>query len=382
MGSTDGKAVLVLEDGTIVEGRAFGARRTVFGELVFTTEMTGYQESLTDPSYEGQLLMFTYPMIGNYGIHPDDSESDRVWARACIVWEECRTPFHPQSRKTLHDFLVEHNTPGMSGVDTRALTIKTRTFGTLKAALSTDGTNPQALLEEVRRMPYPDKLNLVATVSPKNPIVHRRHLEGRLGNPELDPSAGTVALVDCGAKRNIIRSLARDFNVVQVPWNADRTLIESFQPDGIFLSNGPGDPAHPEILQHTVQTMRRLADEYPVMGICLGHQLLSLMYGANTYKLKFGHRGANQPSKEVDSGRVYITSQNHGFSVDSHSLEGTGLRVTQVNANDGTVEGVESTERPVFSVQYHPEACPGPRDTSYLFGRFKDSLSKSPRRKR
>lgn len=382
MGSSDGPAALVLEDGTIVRGRSFGAKKTVFGELVFTTEMTGYQESLTDPSYEGQILMFTYPMIGNYGIQPDDSESDRVWARGCVVWEECRTPFHPQRRTTLNDFLLENDVPGISGVDTRALTIKTRTYGTLKAALSTEGAEPDALLEEVRRMPYPDKLNLVATVSPKAPIPHGSNAEGALGRTALDAKARTVVLVDCGAKRNIMRQLVRRSNVVQVPWNADRKLVESYEPDGIFLSNGPGDPAHPEILAQTVPTLRGLADQYPVMGICLGHQLLALMYGAKTYKLKFGHRGANQPSKDVRTGRVYITSQNHGFSVDTDSLQATGLRVTQVNANDGTVEGLEHRERPVFSVQYHPEACPGPRDTSHLFHRFGQMLAPTPARRR
>lgn len=379
--STD-PARLVLEDGTLLSGRAFGARRTVFGELVFTTEMTGYQESLTDPSYEGQILMFTYPMIGNYGIHPGDNESDRVWARGVAVLEECRTPYHPRGRKNLNDFLKEHDVPALSGIDTRALTIKTRQSGTLKAALTTDGADAESLLDEVRKMPSLDKTNLVATVSPKAPIRHGRNLEGRMGDPAWDPKSKNVVLVDCGAKHNIVRHLVRRFNVVQVPWNADRRLVDSFEPDGIFLSNGPGDPAHPEVVANTVATARSLAADYPFMGICLGHQLTALMFGAKTYKLKFGHRGANQPAKDLATGRVYITSQNHGFAVDAESLDGTGLELTQVNANDQTPEGLRHRELPLFCVQYHPEASPGPRDTSHLFDQFEASMAGPMRRKR
>jgi carbamoyl-phosphate synthase small subunit len=374
-------ATLVLEDGTVLSGRALGAEKTVYGELVFTTEMTGYQESLTDPSYEGQLLMFTYPMIGNYGVHADDHESDRLWARAAIMQEACATPFHPGGRKTIEAFLREQDVPGASGVDTRMLTIKTRQFGALKAALSTDGAEARTLLEEVKRMAPPDRTNLVATVSPKQAIRHGRNAEAHLGGA-WDEKAKTVVLVDCGAKRNIVRNLARRFNVVQVPWNSDRRVIESFQPDGIFLSNGPGDPAHPDLLAHTVKTARSLAEDYPFMGICLGHQLTALMFGAKTYKLKFGHRGANQPAKDVTTGRVFITSQNHGFAVDASSLDGTGLEVTQVNANDNTPEGLRHTELPLFCVQYHPEASPGPRDTSFLFDAFEKNMAGPLRRKR
>lgn len=374
-------STLVLEDGTIRTGSAFGAESTVFGELVFTTEMTGYQESLTDPSYEGQLLMFTYPMIGNYGVHDDHGESDRVWARACVVQEACAVPSHHASKRTLDRFLSDEGIPGIQGIDTRELTIKTRTMGSLRAALSTDGTDAKELLAQVRAMAPPDRSNLVAAVSPPQPIRHGRNDLGQLGLEAFDEGAPNVVLVDCGAKRNIVRSLARRFNVVQVPWDADRRLVESFEPSGIFLSNGPGDPAHPDLMAKTIATARRLADDYPMMGICLGHQLVSLMFGAKTYKLKFGHRGANQPTKELATGRVHITSQNHGFAVDAKTLDGTGLELTEVNANDETPEAVRHTELPIFSAQYHPEACPGPRDTGHLFDRFADNVT-AARRKR
>ncbi|PKK81863.1 MAG: carbamoyl-phosphate synthase small subunit [Thermoplasmata archaeon HGW-Thermoplasmata-2] len=351
-------ALLVLEDGTIVRGNAFGASKTVFGELVFNTGMQGYQESLTDPSYNGQILMPTYPLIGNYGINSEDMESQKIWARGFAVSEWCPEPIHRKSEMTIDEFLKRNSVPGIAGIDTRALTIKTRVFGTMRAALSTDGADPEKLLEKVKKMDYPDTENLVAQVSCKKVIEHPK-VAGRK----------TVALIDCGVKGSIVRHLSSRFNVVQVPYDAPPEKIREFKPGGLFISNGPGNPAHPEILATTVATVRELSQELPTMGICLGHQILSLAFGAKTYKLKFGHRGANQPVKDLHTGRCYITSQNHGFAVDAKTLP-EEIEVSQVNVNDGTVEGMRHKTLPIFSVQYHPEASPGPHDTEWLFDEF------------
>jgi carbamoyl-phosphate synthase small subunit len=365
MSTPGGLARLVLEDGTVVEGRAFGARATKFGELVFNTGMTGYQEALTDPSYHGQILMLTYPLVGNYGILPEANESDQIWPWGLVVREWARHPSHRASKETLHDFLLRFGVPGIEGVDTRALTVKTRSRGVLRACITTEETmSTEEILRRVQSMPFPDKENLVADVSVKDVTP----MKGR--------GDGKVALVDTGVKRNIVRNLQGRFGTVYVvPWNATASDIEALDVDGIFMSNGPGDPAHPDIIRRTLPTLRDVMEKYPTQGICLGHQLLALAYGLKTYKLKFGHRGANQPVKNLETGRVYITSQNHGFAVDPASCPEDVL-ITEVNANDGTVEGLRHRKLPVLSSQYHPEACPGPKDTEFLFDRYKMWLDK------
>jgi carbamoyl-phosphate synthase small subunit len=363
-------ARLVLEDGSIVRGRAFGAEGTAFGELVFNTGMTGYQESLTDPSYAGQVLMLTYPLVGNYGVNADDFESRRIWPRGFVVREACERPSHRKGTRDLDAFLREHGVPGIAGVDTRALTLATRERGTLKAALTTEDRDGQELLAEVRRMPHPDAENLVGKVSVAKPVT----IEGK--------GAGRIVLLDCGAKENIVRCLAEHGSVHRLPWDATAQQVLGYDPDGVFLSNGPGDPAHPAVMRHTVRTLqdlRGLAPQMPTMGICLGHQIMGLSFGARTFKLKFGHRGANQPVKDLGSGRVFITSQNHGYAVDVASAQEHGLTVSQVNGNDGTSEGFRHASLPVRTVQYHPEAHPGPRDTHGLFRDFAAMMAQ-PRR--
>ncbi len=349
------KGILVLEDGTVVEGRPFGARATALGELVFNTNMTGYCEALTDPSYRGQILMMTYPLVGNYGVDPSTFESSEVQVRAFVVHDLCREPQHPRSTMGVDAWLRGEGIPGLEGIDTRALTLRIRERGTLRAAVSTDGTDSQELLETVKGMDFPDRGNLVAEVSCTRPISHAG--DGPLRFP----------LVDCGVKGSIIRLARQHGEVLQVPYDFTAEAIRRWDPDGIVLSNGPGDPAHPAMMATTVRSLAEVAADYPILGICLGHQLLALAFGGATSKLKFGHRGGNHPVKQLSTGRVAITSQNHGFSIAQVPGE---FKATHVSLNDGTTEGMEHRELPILSRQYHPEGAPGPHDSRFLFAHF------------
>ena len=352
------KGYLVLEDGAIFEGKVFGARKEVLGEVVFATGMTGYQESLTDPSYCGQILVSSYPLIGNYGVNAQDRQSSKVQVWGYAVKEACAHPSHRSSEMTIDGLLAHDSVPGIYGIDTRALIRRLRNYGTMRGGIGTG--KPGELLERIRDMKHPEESNLVSMVSTEKILT----FDG--GHDK------TIALFDCGVKSDIVVELRKRFNVFQLPYDTSEQKVRELGPDGIFISNGPGNPAHPDMLSSTVSTLRRLKEDFPMMGICLGHQLLSLMFGAQTYKLKFGHRGINQPVKFDD--RVFITSQNHGFAVDWESAEKAGLEVTVVNLNDGTVEGMRCKELPIFSVQFHPEAHPGPTDTGFLFDRFKAML--------
>ncbi len=364
------KAWLILEDGTVVEGEAFGAAGTAYGELVFNTGMSGYQESLTDPSYNGQVLMFTYPMVGNYGVNPHDWESDKVWPRAVVVREWCRQPSHRDSTKTLHDWLVGEGVPGISGIDTRALTLKTREKGCLRCFVTDDEKQVHDLVARVGSMPSVEADNLAAEASTDHLVRYGRNDAGSLNDDTFEDGAPIVAVLDTGIKRNILRNLARRFNVLHFPWNATPDEIRTHQPDALFLANGPGDPSHPDILAHTVPTIHEMSRELPTFGICYGNQLVSLAYGAKTYKMKFGHRGANVATRDEQTAVVRITSQNHGFAVDGDSVQGTGLRVWERCPNDGTVEALQHESLPIFTTQYHPEASPGPLDSGHFFDAF------------
>ncbi|UCE81267.1 MAG: glutamine-hydrolyzing carbamoyl-phosphate synthase small subunit [Methanobacteriota archaeon] len=348
------KGYLVLEDGTIFEGNSFGAIKDVFGEVVFSTGMTGYQESLTDPSYAGQILASSYPMIGNYGINKRDSQSKKVQVWGYVVNELCDTPSHRLCGATMDEFLHRHDIPGISNIDTRALIRKLRMKGTMKGAITS--SSPDDVLDRIRGMDEPDKENLVARVS--TPSL----------NSYVSGKNHSVVVMDCGVKDGIINELRARFDVHQVPFDYTIEEIRALEPDGVFVTNGPGNPAHQELRETIVATLAKLKDEVPMMGICLGNQLIAIMLGAKTYKLKFGHRGVNQP---VGSGeRVFVTSQNHGFAVDGQSACDAGLEVTFKNLNDDTVEGMRHSELPIFSVQFHPEARPGPQDTTFLFDEF------------
>jgi len=354
MGKT---ARLVLADGAVFEGRSFGAETDAFGEVVFNTSMNGYQEMLTDPSYAGQIVLPTYPLIGNYGINKNDDESDRIQVKGFIVREECPEPSHYQSFETLDAYLKKGGIPGICGLDTRAVTRRLRAAGVMMGVITTLPVE-EALLR-LRQQPVYGSIDFVKQVS--TPDV----FEWDKDNPLA--SLYHVVVFDCGTKRNILRLLrARGCRVTVVPCTTAASAILKLHPDGILLSPGPGDP---ELLDYAVKTVQGLVGKKPMMGICLGNQLIARAFGAKTFKLKFGHRGGNHPVKEFATGRVHITAQNHGYAVDPDTLK-DGLEVTHLNLNDNTVDGLRHMELPIFSIQYHSEDSPGPMDNRYLFDRF------------
>lgn len=348
------KAYLILEDGTVFEGTSIGSSREVISEIVFNTSMTGYLEVLTDPSYAGQAVVMTYPLIGNYGICREDMESRQAWPDGYIVRELSRIPSNFRSGDTIDHFLKEQDIPGISGIDTRALTKILREKGTMNGMITTNGDyDLEEVKEKIRQ--YTVK-GVVLKTSVKKPYV-------------LPGDGKKVALLDCGAKDNIARNLnKRGCEVTVYPADTPAEEILKADPDGIMLSNGPGDPAENVGI---IEEVRKLYESsVPIFAICLGHQLMALATGAKTYKLKYGHRGGNHPVKDLETGRVYITSQNHGYAVDEESLDPSVAVPAFVNVNDKTNEGLKYVGKNIFTVQYHPEACPGPLDSGYLFDRF------------
>lgn len=348
------KAYLILEDGTVFEGTSIGSAREVISEIVFNTSMTGYLEVLTDPSYAGQAVVMTYPLIGNYGICREDMESKRAWPDGYIVRELSRIPSNFRSGDTINHFLEEQDIPGISGIDTRALTKILREKGTMNGMITTNGKYD--LEEAKRRIREYTVTGVVLKTTVKEPFV-------------IPGDGKKVALLDCGAKNNIARSLAqRGCEVTVYPADTPAEEILKTNPDGIMLSNGPGDPAENVKI---IQEVKKLYEsDVPIFAICLGHQLMALATGAKTYKLKYGHRGGNHPVKDLETGRVYITSQNHGYAVDEESLDPKVAVPAFFNVNDRTNEGLTYVGKNIFTVQYHPEACPGPQDSGYLFDRF------------
>lgn len=366
----NGNGILVLEDGRYFRGRSFGADVDAEGEIVFTTTMTGYQEVATDPSFRGQIVCMTYPLIGNYGVNDDDNQSRRPWVSGMVVREYCDSPNYWRSEGTLAGYFKRHGIPAIEGVDTRALTRHIRERGAMRALLCADvgSRTIEELQARAKTAWSPADANVVADVTTTDMRVEGENQ----GRPH-------VVLIDCGVKEHIIESLKRrGVRVTVVPYNVSFAEIVKLKPDGVLTSPGPGDPEQAESAVGTIQSL--IEHEIPYFGVCLGHQLLALAVGAETSKLKFGHRGGNHPVHDLDTGHVYITSQNHGYQVDGSSIPtDRGWKISKVNLNDGSVEGLRHETLPVFSVQYHPEGSPGPQDNQYLFDEFVRMVSEAER---
>jgi len=356
--------ILALEDGKIFKGKSFGGSGERFGEVVFNTSMCGYQEILTDPSYKGQIVAMTYPLIGNYGITHEDAESFQPFVEGFVVKEYSKIASNWRKEESLGDYLKKYNIPGIEGIDTRALTLHIRQAGAMKAVLSTTDLNEQNLVEKAKASAGLIGIDLVKEVTAKKQYVWPH-----------DKSDYKVVVLDCGVKYNILRELVKSgCSPIVVPADTTAEEILKMGPDGVLLSNGPGDPA---AVTYAIANVRKLIGKVPIFGICLGQQMLGLALGGKTYKLKFGHHGANHPVKDLKTGRVSITVQNHGFCVDFDTLDKKDIEITHMNLNDNTLEGIKHKKFPIFSVQFHPEASPGPHDAEYLFGEFIEMMKKS-----
>jgi len=377
------QALLALEDGRTFPCKSFTGKGETSGEVVFNTSMSGYQEVLTDPSYRGQMVTMTYPLIGNYGVNPEDVESDRIQVAAFLVKEYQEFPSNFRSTQSLAAYLKKQGVLGVEGFDTRALTRHIRKAGAMRAIISTRDLDPDSLVEKARAIPGMEGQDLVKEVSTTVPYLWENGKPAPIRKNKIESGSGiwksrgkkyAVVAFDFGIKYNILRCLENiGCEILVVPATFSSEEVRSYKPDGIFLSNGPGDP---EPLIYAIDTIKELIGFRPIFGICLGNQILGLALGGKTFKLKFGHRGSNQPVKNLLTGKVEITSQNHGFAVDTGSMEGKNIEVTHVNLNDNTFEGFQHREYPLFAVQYHPEASPGPHDAKYLFNNFKDMMSK------